>query len=84
MKAAQDQAKFVQSLDPAKSVAEIDVVKDLAVTPYVEKNGLGSFDPAEMKSSLDFMVKYVGVGATPPAPTDLYATGFLPTPPIKP
>ena len=84
MKAAQDQVKFVPSLDPAKSVAEIDVVRDLAVTPYVEKNGLGSFDPAEMKSSLDFMVKYVGVGATPPSATDLYATGFLPTPPIKP
>jgi NitT/TauT family transport system substrate-binding protein len=37
-----------------------------------------------MKSSLDFMVKYVGVGANPPAATDLYATGFLPATPIKP
>lgn len=83
-KAAEDQAKFVPSLDPAKSVAEIDVVRDLAVTPAVQKNGLGSFDPAEMKSSLDFMVKYVGVGANAPAAADLYATGFLPATPIKP
>jgi len=39
-----------------------------------------------MKSSLDFMVKYVGVGVgdKPPAATDLYATGFLPATPIKP
>ena len=83
-KAAEDQAKFVPSLDPAKSVAEIGVVKDLAVTPEVEKNGLGSFDPAAMKASLDFMVKYVGVGANPPAATDLYSTGFLPATPVKP
>jgi NitT/TauT family transport system substrate-binding protein len=83
-KAIEDEVKFVPSLDPAKSVAEIAVVKDLAVTPAVEKYGLGSFDPAEMKSSLDFMVKYVGVGANPPAATDLYATGFLPNPPVKP
>lgn len=82
-KAAEDQAKFVPSLDPAKSVAEIAVVKDLAVTPYVEKHGLGSFDPAEMKSSLDFMVKYVDV-TNAPAATDLYATGFLPAKPVKP
>ena len=83
-KAAEDQAKLVPSLDAAKSVAEIEVVKGLAVTPAVEKNGLGSFDQAEMKSSLDFMVKYVGVGDKPPAATDLYATGFLPATPIKP
>ena len=82
--AAEDQTKFVPSLDPAKSVAEIEVVKNLAVTPAVEKNGLGSFDPAEMKASLDFMVKYVGVGAKAPVATDLYATGFLPAVPVKP
>jgi NitT/TauT family transport system substrate-binding protein len=81
--AAEDQVKFVPSLDAAKSVAEIAVVKDLAVTPYVEKHGLGSFDPAEMKSSLDFMAKYVGV-ANAPSATDLYASGFLPTAPMKP
>lgn len=83
-KAVEDEIKFVPSLDLAKGVAEIGVVRDLAVTPAVEKHGLGWFDPAEMKSSLEFMVKYVGVGANPPAATDIYATGFLPNPPVKP
>jgi NitT/TauT family transport system substrate-binding protein len=83
-KAAADQIKFVPSLDINKSVAEIGIVKELAVTPAVEKNGLGWFDPAEMKASLDFMIKYVGLGGTPPSASDLYATGFLPSPPIKP
>lgn len=83
-KAAEDQIKFIPTLDVAKSVAEIAVVKDLAVTPAVEKNGLGWFDPAEMKTNLDFVVKNVGISGTPPVASDLYATGFLPSPPIKP
>lgn len=83
-KAAEDQFKFIPTLDVAKSVAEIAVVKDLAVTPAVEKNGLGWFDPAEMKANLDFVVKNVGISGTPVAASDLYASGFLPSPPIKP
>jgi NitT/TauT family transport system substrate-binding protein len=83
-KAAEDQIKYIPSLNVAKSVAEIAVVKNLAVTPDVEKHGLGWFDPAEMKSSLDFVIKNVGISGTPPVANDLYVTGFLPSPPIKP
>lgn len=83
-KAAQDQIKFVPTLDVGKSMAELAIVKQLAVTAAVQQHGLGSFDPAVMKASLDFMTKYVGLGSTPPSATDLYATGFLPSPPIKP
>jgi NitT/TauT family transport system substrate-binding protein len=83
-KAAEDQIKFVPTLSIATSVPEIAIVKGLAVTPDVEKHGLGSFEPAEMKASLDFMIKYVGLGSAPPKPEDLYATGFLPSPPIMP
>jgi NitT/TauT family transport system substrate-binding protein len=83
-KAAQDQIKFVPSLNPQTTVAELGVVKGLAVTPATEKNGLGSFDPAEMKASLEFIVKYVGLSGQAPAATDIYAAGFLPSPPMKP
>jgi NitT/TauT family transport system substrate-binding protein len=83
-KAAEDQIKFVPSLNAKTSVAEIEVVKGLAVTPATEKNGLGWFDAGQMEASLDFMVKYVGVSGAPPKASDLYATGFLPSPPIKP
>jgi NitT/TauT family transport system substrate-binding protein len=82
-KAAEDQIKLVPTLDVNKSVAELAIVKNLAVTPAVQQHGLGWFDPAEMKASLDFMSKYVGLGGSPPSATDLYATGFLPSPPIK-
>jgi NitT/TauT family transport system substrate-binding protein len=83
-KAAQDQIKFVPSINPQTAVAELGVIKDLAVTPATEKNGLGSFDPAEMKASVDFVVKYVGLSGQAPAATDIYATGFLPSPAVKP
>lgn len=83
-KAAADQIKYVPSLKPEVIVAELKVVADLAVTDETKKNGLGWFDPAKMQSGLDFVVKYVGVSGTPPKATDIYATGFLPTPPIKP
>ena len=78
-KAVEDQIKFVPSLSLDKSVPEVAVVRSLAVTPAVEKNGLGWFDPAEMKSSLDFVIKNVGITGTAPTATDLYATGFLPS-----
>jgi len=83
-KAAEDQIKFVPSLNPKTTIAELAVVKGLAVTPATEKNGLGSFDPAEMKGSVDFIVKYVGLSGQAPAANDIYATGFLPSPAIKP
>jgi NitT/TauT family transport system substrate-binding protein len=83
-KAAADQIKYVPTLKQDVSVAEIKVVNDLAVTPEVKKNGLGWFNPAKMKESVDFVVKYIGVPGTAPVATDVYATGFLPTPPIMP
>jgi NitT/TauT family transport system substrate-binding protein len=83
-RAAADQLRYVASLKPDLIVAELGIVRDLAVTPEVRQNGLGWFDPIGMKSALDFVVKYVGVTGTPPAATDIYATGFLPTPAITP
>ncbi|MGE3148142.1 MAG: ABC transporter substrate-binding protein [Pseudorhodoplanes sp.] len=83
-KAAANQIKYIQSLKPDVIVAEIKVVADLAVTPDVKKNGLGTFTPEKMKANLDFVTKYIGVDGKAPAAGDLYVTGFLPSPPIKP
>lgn len=83
-RAAADELKYVPSLKPDVIKAELEVVHALAVTPEVEAHGLGWFDPSQIKANLDFVVKYIGTNGTPPAATDLYATGFLPNPPIKP
>ncbi|MGH7068410.1 MAG: ABC transporter substrate-binding protein [Acetobacteraceae bacterium] len=82
--AVEDEIKFVPSLRPAESVAELEIVKGLAITPAVQEHGLGWFGPAGMEATLDFVIKYVGLKGTPPKATDLYATGFLPSPPIMP
>lgn len=83
-KAAEDQIKYVPTLKPDAIVAEIKVIADLAVTDETRKNGLGWFDPAKMKSNVEFVEKYIGISGKTPTPTDLYATEFLPNPPIKP
>ncbi len=82
--AADLQRRYAKGLKRDIIVAEIGVLKNLAVTPDTMKNGLGWFDPAKMKASLDFIVKYVGVKGKAPAAEDLYMTGFLPATPIKP
>jgi NitT/TauT family transport system substrate-binding protein len=83
-KAAQDELRFVPSLKPDVIGAELNIVRDLVVTPETQQHGLGWFDPAQMKANVNFVTKYIGVSGTPPAPADIYATGFLPNPPIKP
>jgi NitT/TauT family transport system substrate-binding protein len=83
-KAAQDELQFVQSLKPDVIAAELNIVRDLVVTPDTQQHGLGWFDPAKIKANVDFVTKYIGITGAPPAPADMYATGFLPDPPIKP
>jgi NitT/TauT family transport system substrate-binding protein len=82
--AAQDLIKFVPSLKADVIKSEIEIVRNLAVTPDVEQHGLGWIDPAKVKANLDFVVRYIGVNGTPPEAKDLYEGGFLPSPPIKP
>jgi NitT/TauT family transport system substrate-binding protein len=83
-KAAADQIRYVPTLKAEVIRAELAIVADLAVTPDTKKNGLGWFDPAKMKRSVDFVTKYVGVTGPAPAATDVYASGFLPAQPITP
>jgi NitT/TauT family transport system substrate-binding protein len=83
-KAATDQLKYIPSLKPDVIKAELEVVRNLAVTPDVKANGLGSFQPAKMQANLDFVLKYIGVSGAAPKATDLYVSGYLPQPPIKP
>lgn len=82
--AADLQRGYAKGLNRDIIVAEIGVLRTLAVTPDTTKNGLGWFDPVKMKASLDFVVKYVGVTGNVPKAEDLYLTGFLPATPIKP
>jgi len=82
--AADRQLKYAKGLDRNAIIAELAILKDLAVVPDTQKNGLGWFSPAKMKTSLEFVLTNLDVAGTPPKLEDLYATGFLPEPPILP
>ena len=82
--AADRQIKYAKGLDRGSIVAEIGVLRDLAIVPDTQKNGLGWFSPAKMKTSLEFILTNLDVTGSPPKPEDLYATGFLPEAPIFP
>lgn len=52
---------------------------DAILTPYVEKNGLGSVEPARMALTIEANAQAYGI-ANPPTPEQLYTTRFLPPP----
>ena len=55
------------------------------MTPEVRQNGIGSFTPARMESSVAWMAENGGFPPEKaPKPQDVYATGFLPTKPVLP
>ena len=83
-KAADAQLRYVASLKPEIIMAELKIVGDLAVTSDVREHGLGWFDPAGMKSALEFVSRHVGMTGLHRLPANIYAAGFLPVPAIKP
>lgn len=77
--------KHYPALDSNITVEELSIVRSLAVTSDVEKDGLGTFNAAEMKSSVEWMNENGGFPQDKaPKPEDIYATGFLPNPSIMP
>jgi len=63
---------------------EIGILRRLTISDDAKAHGLGWFDPAKVKASLDFLVKNVPMKGQIPVAKDLYLTEFLPKTPIKP
>jgi len=82
--AADMQRKYVKGLNKQITLEEIEILRNLVVTPDTRKNGYGWFSPALMKKSRDFMVKHAKLPGSVPKAEDLYITGFLPKIPILP
>jgi NitT/TauT family transport system substrate-binding protein len=77
--------KHAKALNNQITVEELKIVEDLTVTPEVRQNGIGSFTPARMESSVAWMAENGGFPPEKaPKPQDVYATGFLPTKPVLP
>ena len=79
------QKKSVKALDEKITVEELKIVEDLTVTPEVKKNGIGSFSPEKMKTSVQWIAENGGFPKEKaPKPEDIYVTGFLPAQPVLP
>jgi NitT/TauT family transport system substrate-binding protein len=81
--AAATVAKYIKGLDPEVALAEINIVNGLVATPQTKADGLGTIDPATMAASVKLVAQSVEAGDKVNA-ADVYDTGYLPQPPIKP
>lgn len=82
--AAKIQLQYVKALDPQIVVEEIEILKRVAITPEVQKNGLGYITLDRMKKTVDFINKNIEVPGEKLTAEQIFAPGFLPEKPILP
>jgi NitT/TauT family transport system substrate-binding protein len=82
--AAQIQLQYVKALNPDIIVEELEILKRVAITPDVEKNGFGTTSMDKMKRTVDFMNKNVEIAGDKLTAEQIYRPGFLPDKPVLP
>jgi NitT/TauT family transport system substrate-binding protein len=82
--AAKIQLQYVKALDPQIVVEEIEILRRVAITPEVEKNGLGYITLDRMKKTVDFINKNIDVPGQKLTAEQIFVPGFLPEKPILP
>jgi len=82
--AAQIQLQYVKALNPDIIAEELDILKRVAITPDVEKNGFGTASMDKMKRTVDFMNKNVEITGDKLTAEQIYRPGFLPDKPVLP
>ncbi|MFL6798345.1 MAG: ABC transporter substrate-binding protein [Xanthobacteraceae bacterium] len=82
--AASIQQQYVKALDPQIIVEEIAILKRIAISADVEKNGYGTMSLERMKKTVDFINKNIEISGEKLTAEQIYRPGFLPEPPIRP
>ena len=82
--AAQVELQYVKALDPKIIVEEIEILRRVAITPEVQKNGYGSMTLERMKTTVDFINSHIDVPGEKLTVEQIYAPGYLPATPITP
>jgi NitT/TauT family transport system substrate-binding protein len=82
--AAKIQTQYVKALDPQIVVEEINILRRLAVTDDVKKNGYGYVSTERMKNTVDFINKNIEVAGERLTADQIFVPGFLPEKPILP
>src|SRR5262249_8809830 len=82
--AARIEIQYVKALDPQIVVEEIQILKRIAITPDVEKNGFGYISTDRMKNTVDFINNNIEVSGDKLTAEQVYRPGYLPDVAIKP
>src|SRR5258708_3199505 len=82
--AARIEIQYVKALDPQIVIEEIQILKRIAITPDVEKNGFGYISTDRMKNTVDFINNNIEVSGDKLTAEQIYRPGYLPDVAIKP
>ena len=74
--AAKIQIQYVKALDPQIIVEEIHILKRIAITPDVQKNGFGYISLERMKNTVDFINKNIEVPGEKLTAEQIYSPGI--------
>ena len=78
------QLEYVKALDPAIVREEIDILRRVALSDDVSKNGYGYASIEKMKKTVDFINKNIDVAGDRLTAEQIFVPGFLPEKPILP
>ncbi|MBX3551133.1 MAG: ABC transporter substrate-binding protein [Pseudolabrys sp.] len=78
------QLQYVKALDPQIVKEELEILKRIALTPEVQKNGFGYITPEKMRRTVDFINKNIEVSGDRLTAEQVYVPGYLPEKPILP
>jgi NitT/TauT family transport system substrate-binding protein len=82
--AAQIQLQYVKALNPEIIAEEVNILKRIAITPDVEKNGFGTISADKMKRTVDFINNNIEIKGEKLSAEQIYRPGFLPEKPVLP
>jgi NitT/TauT family transport system substrate-binding protein len=74
----------VKALQPDVVVSELEIVRDLAVTPDVKAKGFGTIDRDRFVAGVDFLARNVEIAGSTPAVNAMLSMEYLPQPPVLP
>jgi NitT/TauT family transport system substrate-binding protein len=82
--AARIEIQYVKALDPQIVIEEIQILKRIAITLDVDKNGFGYIATDRMKNTVDFINNNIEVSGDKLTAEQIYRPGYLPDVAIKP